>query len=115
VRSILLLLTLALPCAAQAQTTDHRDAVDFSIESADLPELVRAVSRITGRRFILAAPVRTLEATVVSDTPVTASDVYHAFLAILRMNGLTVRRSGRYEVIVPTEQIERRAIPLIID
>jgi type II secretory pathway component GspD/PulD (secretin) len=117
--TFVLILALSLPAAAHAQerrdTVVRSDAIDFSLEDADLRELVFAVSRITGRRFILAVPTRALQATVVSEGPVSASDVYHAFLSILRMNGLTVRRSGRYEVIIATDEIERRPIPLIID
>jgi general secretion pathway protein D len=116
-RSILpLLFALALPATATAQEpAPAADAIDFSLDGADLPELVRAVSRITGRRFILAAPVRSIQATVVGEGPVSVREVYRAFLSILHLNGLTVVRSGRYELIVSTEDIERRPIPLIVD
>lgn len=114
---LVLLFALAVPAAAHAQDRARPAGgapIDFSVEDADLPELVRAVSQITGRRFILAIPARTIRASVIGEEPVTAADVYSAFLSILRMNGLTVVRSGRYEVIVTTEEIERRPIPLVI-
>lgn len=117
-RSILpLLFALTLPAtaAAQERAPARAEAIDFSMDGADLPELVRAVSRITGRRFILAAPVRAIQATVVGEGPVSAREVYRAFLSILHLNGLTVVRSGRYELIVPTDDIERRPLPLIVD
>lgn len=112
-----LLFALALPATATAQgrASAREGAIDFSMDGADLPELVRAVSRITGRRFILAAPVRTIQATVIGEGPVSAREVYRAFLSILHLNGLTVVRSGRYELIVPTDDIERRPISLIVD
>lgn len=114
--TLTLLLALTLPATVQAQERPAGDeAIDFSLDGADLPELVRAVSRITGRRFILASPVRAMQATVIGEGPVSAREVYRAFLSILHLNGLTVVRSGRYELIVSTEDIERRPIPLVID
>ncbi len=77
--------------------------VEFTLEDADLPDLVRLVSRITGKRFILGGKLRSIKASVVSSQPVTAAEAYRAFLSILDLNGMTVIPAGRYLKIVDNQ------------
>jgi len=90
-------------------------AVAFNLEDADLPDLVRVVSRATGRRFILTGGLRSIRASVYSPTDVTAAEVYQAFLSILDLNGMTVVRAGRFEKIVDTREAERQTFDLYVD
>lgn len=85
--------------------------VTFNLEDADLPDLVRLISQITGKRFILPGKVRNIKATVYAPTKVTAAEAYRAFLSILELNGMTVVPSGRYLKIVETSGIENQPIP----
>ncbi len=85
--------------------------VTFNLEDADLPDLVRLVSQITGKRFILPGKARSIKATVYAPTKVTAAEAYNAFLSILDLNGMTVVPSGRYLKIVETSGIENQPIP----
>ena len=71
----------------------------FNLQDVDLPVLVRIISNITGRRFILGAKARSIKATIFSPDEVTAGEAYRAFLAVLAANGMTVVPSGRYWVI----------------
>lgn len=82
--------------------------VEFTLEDADLPDLVRMISRITGKRFILPGKARSVKATVVSTEPVTAAEAYRAFLSILDLNGMTVVPSGRYLKIVEAQNPEKQ-------
>ncbi|HJL16965.1 MAG TPA: type II secretion system secretin GspD [Sandaracinaceae bacterium LLY-WYZ-13_1] len=75
------------------------EPVEMSLEDGDLMDLVRMMTRITGRRFIVTGNVREVRATVASSAPVTAGEAWRAFLAILHQNGLTVVRRGRHWVI----------------
>jgi general secretion pathway protein D len=74
--------------------------VAFSLEDANLSELVRVISQLTGRRFIFGGKVRDIKATVYSPQKVTVAEAYRAFLAILETNGLTVVPHGRFLKIV---------------
>lgn len=85
--------------------------VTFNLEDADLPDLVRLISQITGKRFILPGKVRSIKASVYAPTKVTAAEAYNAFLSILELNGMTVVPSGRYLKIVETSGIENQPIP----
>jgi general secretion pathway protein D len=76
------------------------DRVAFSLEDADLPELVRVIGQLTGKRFIFGGKVRNIKATVFSPTKVTVAEAYQAFLSILEANGLTVVPHGRFYKIV---------------
>jgi general secretion pathway protein D len=86
--------------------------VTFNLEDADLPELVRLMSQITGRSFILPSKARSIKATVYAPTKVTAAEAYQAFMSILELNGMALVPSGRYYKIVESGRVEGRAVPL---
>jgi general secretion pathway protein D len=76
------------------------ELVSFSLEDADLPELVRVIGELTGKRFIFGGKVRNIKATVFSPQKVTVAEAYQAFLSILEANGMTVVPHGRFYKIV---------------
>ena len=87
--------------------------VQFSLEDGDLMDLVRMMTRITGRRFILTGTQRSLRATIASTEPVTAAEAWHAFLAILHQNGMTAIRRGRHWVIADSDGIGRQPTAIL--
>ena len=92
-----------------------RARVTFNLEDAELPDLVRLISNMTGRRFILPTKLRAIKATVFAPTKVTVAEAYQAFLSVLEVNGLTVVPSGRYLKIVEANKVEQKTIPLYED
>ena len=78
------------------------DRVSFSLEDADLPDLVRVIGELTGKRFIFGGKVHNIKATVFSPQKVTVAEAYQAFLSILDANGLTVVPHGRFYKIIDT-------------
>jgi general secretion pathway protein D len=86
--------------------------VAFSLEDADLPELVKVIGQITGRRFIFGGKVRQIKATVYCPEKVTVAEAYQAFLSILETNGLTVVPHGRFLKIVETPGIAAQTTPV---
>lgn len=110
--------TLALeldPTGVDYRPSNPAALVTFNLEDADLPELLRMMSQITGRGFIVSNKVRSIKATVYAPTKITIADAYEAFLSILELNGMTVVAEGAYLKVVESTHIERRAIPLLID
>jgi general secretion pathway protein D len=85
--------------------------VTFSMEDADLSELVRTIAQITGKRFIFGGKVRTIKASVYSPEKVTVAEAYQAFLSILETNGLTVVPHGRFLKIVEVAGIASQVTP----
>jgi len=102
----------AFEAGIQYQPTAPNTLVTFNLEDADLPELVRLMSQITGRSFILPSKSRSIKATVYAPTKVTAAEAYQAFLSILELNGMAIVPSGRYLKIVESGRVEGRAVPL---
>ncbi|MGB5351649.1 MAG: type II secretion system secretin GspD [Polyangiales bacterium] len=92
-----------------------RTRVTFNLEDAELPDLVRLISNMTGRRFILPTKLRAIKATVFAPTKVTVSEAYQAFLSVLEVNGFTIVPAGRYLKIVEAQQIERQTVPMYED
>ena len=92
-----------------------RTRVTFNLEEAELPDLVRLISNMTGRRFILPTKSRAIKATVFAPTKVTVAEAYQAFLSVLEVNGLTVVPSGRYLKIVEAKEPQRFTIPIYED
>jgi len=86
--------------------------VAFSLEDANLSELVRVISQLTGKRFIFGGKVRDIKATVYSPEKVTVAEAYRAFLSILETNGLTVVPHGRFLKIVETPGINTAVTPV---
>src|SRR5262249_20872732 len=88
--------------------------VNFNLDDADLPELVKAISQITGKKFIYGGKLRQIKATVYSpsDAKISAEEAYQAFLSILLTNGMTVTPHGRFLKIVETPGIVTDTTPL---
>jgi general secretion pathway protein D len=86
--------------------------VTFSMEDADLSELVRTIAQITGKRFIFGGKVRTIKASVYSPEKVTVAEAYQAFLSILETNGLTVVPHGRFLKIVEVAGVASEVTPI---
>jgi general secretion pathway protein D len=84
----------------------------FALEDADLAELVRTVSNLTGKRFIFGGKVKNIKATVYSPQKVSVPEIYQAFLSILETNGLTVVPHGRFLKIVDTQGVATSGTPI---
>ena len=86
--------------------------VSFSLEDADLPELVKAISNVTGKRFIYGSKLKSIKATVYSPEKVSAAEAYAAFLSILDANGLTVIPQGQFLKIVESQNAAQLTTPV---
>jgi len=96
--------------AAPSVRRDPNGKVTFTLQDADITELVRVVGEITGRHFIVASgKAKGIKATVYSPDKVTVAAAYRAFLAILQANGLTVMPEGPFDAIVDSQDISRQA------
>jgi general secretion pathway protein D len=86
--------------------------VQFSLEDADLPELIKVMGQLTGKRFIFGGKVRSIKATIYSPQKVTVAEAYQAFLSILETNGLTVIPHGKFLKIIETPGVVTQATPI---
>ncbi|MDB4977506.1 MAG: ral secretion pathway protein [Myxococcaceae bacterium] len=95
--------------------TNPATRITFNLEDAELTDLVRLISSITGKAFIIPNKARQIKATVFAPEKVTAAEAYRAFLSILELNGMAIVPSGRYLKIVESQGVEAKTIPLLIN
>ena len=82
-RFLAVLLSLSLAFPVQAQKPDA-DTVTLNFVNADIEGVVKAVSEITGKNFVLDPRVKgTIN--IVSAKPMSRALVYEVFLSALRL------------------------------
>jgi general secretion pathway protein D len=86
--------------------------VAFSLDDADLAELVRVISQMTGKRFIFGGKVKNIKVSVYSPQKVTVAEAYQAFLSILETNKMTVVPHGRFLKIIDSDAIATSGTPI---
>ncbi|MEI2414712.1 type II secretion system secretin GspD [Orrella sp. JC864] len=84
--------------AGQADAGGERVSLNFV--DADLPAVVRALARFTGRNFIVDPRVKG-QLTLVSEAPVNAATAYQMLVGALRMQGFAIVESGGISRVVP--------------
>jgi general secretion pathway protein D len=100
------------PSADAAFEHDPRkpdELVTLSLENATLPDLVRTMSEMTGKRFVVSTTPKAFQATVVAPQRVTVAEAYQAFLSILAANHLTVIPRGRFLKIIDSQDAVHEA------
>jgi general secretion pathway protein D len=95
--------SLALDAAIDRVPRRSDELVTLSIENADLQDLVRTMSEMTGKRFLVSVVPKSFQATLVAPQRVTVAEAYQAFLSVLAANHLTVVPRGRFLKIVDTQ------------
>jgi len=93
-----------LCCAAllfsSASMGAQEEKVSLNFVSADIDEVVKAVSHVTGRNFLIDPRVKgTIN--IVSSTPVPASLAYDILLSALRLQGFASVESGGITKVMP--------------
>ena len=97
----LLLVVLMAPLQAQAQAqAPEPDTVTLNFVNADIEGVVKAVSEITGKNFVLDPRVKgTIN--IVSARPVPRALVYDVFLSALRLQGYAAVEDRGVVKIIP--------------
>ncbi len=67
----------------------------FDYPNADIADVVKAISELTGRNFIIDPNIRG-KITILAPTQITKAEAYKAFLSALAMNGYTVVPYGKF-------------------
>ncbi len=85
---VLLLWMASVPLFAQVPAAENSDQVTLNFVDADIEAVVRTVSEITGRNFIIDPKVKGT-VNIISTRPVARDLVYPTLLSALRMQGIT--------------------------
>jgi general secretion pathway protein D len=96
ISAVLLLSLLLSPWAISAQ----EENVSLNFVNADIEEVIKAVSHITGRNFVVDPRVKgTIN--IISSTPVAAPLAYDILLSTLRMQGFAAVEAGGVTKVLP--------------
>ncbi|MGH8274057.1 MAG: type II secretion system secretin GspD [Gammaproteobacteria bacterium] len=109
---IVLLLLVSLPTVAKPAketVTTQGSEITLNLKDADIRDVARLVSSITGKNFIVD-PRANGHVTVISAKPIPADALFSVFLSVLEVHGLTAQPAGHNTwKIVPA--IEGRQMP----
>lgn len=103
--------TNALSQQQQKPLTDESGMVSLDFVDADIRDVIKAMSEITGKNFLIDKSVQG-KITIISPTKVNAKEAYEIFLSILDVNGFTVVQSGKIYKVITKE--DARKSPLSI-
>lgn len=80
-----------------------QDRVTLNFQNADIESVVKMMSQITGRNFLLDPRVKG-NVTIISSTPIPRDQAYQVFLAALRVQGFAaVQGSGATRILPETD------------
>jgi general secretion pathway protein D len=68
---------------------------DFNFPDADILDIAKTLGKLTGKNFILDKDVKG-KITIISNSPITVTDAWKAFLTSLDINGFALIPSGKY-------------------
>ena len=105
----------APPAAAEAAPPED-DApmgnVTMNFQDVELPTLVKFISEITGRNFIVDERVKG-KITIISPSQVTVDEAYLVFQSVLQVKGFTTVPSGPVIKIVPSKDAKASTLDTI--
>src|SRR5690606_38858363 len=95
---------------AQITNENYPDLIEsFDYPNADIADVVRAISKLTGKRFIVEPSVRG-NITIIAPTQITVAEAWEAFLSALAINGFTIVPAGKFLKIRNARDAQRDAI-----
>ena len=91
-----------------------KDRFTFDFEG-DIKQLVDIISKRTCKNFIITNKVRSQKFEIIAPTPVSANDIWRAFLSSLEANDLSIIQVGRYHKIIQATDGTRSPVPMYSD
>lgn len=86
----------------------------FDFSKAEIVDIVKAISDMTRRNFIIPEKLKSERLTILSPTPVTAAEAYQVFLTALEVNGITIVRKGKFYKLVESDDAVKQPIPTCV-
>ncbi|MFQ5458715.1 MAG: hypothetical protein ACE5FC_09755, partial [Myxococcota bacterium] len=94
------------PGKSTAKITVSNNKVNLDFADADIQDVVKQISEITGRNFILDERVRG-KITIISPSPVTIDEAYRVFESVLQVKGFTTIQVGDFIKIIPLREAKQ--------
>ncbi len=87
----------------------------FDYPDAEIIDVARAVSRLTGKNFIYNPQDIKGRISITSETPITVADAWNAFLAALNMKGFSLVPTGKHYRIERVANAHEKQVPVYAD
>jgi general secretion pathway protein D len=97
--------------AADAQGNTRLITMDF--QDVDLAVLVKFISELTGKNFIVDEKVRG-KVTIISPGKISVDEAYLVFQSVLQVKGFTTVPAGAVIKIVPSKEAKSSTIPTVM-
>lgn len=112
--ALCLSLLLGLPAAAQTQSGagNSGEEVTLNFVNADIESVVKAISQVSGRNFIMDPRVKG-NINIVSGKPIPRPMAYQVLVSALRLQGYAVVEGGSATKILPEAEARTQAGPLV--
>jgi len=95
--------------AQPAKKEAAKKYVTIDFDNVDIGVLVKFVSELTGKNFIIDDKVKG-KVTIISPKKIPLEDVYKVFLSVLEVNGFTVVPSGDMVKIIPSALAREKSV-----
>lgn len=113
------------PAPTRTAQAEEQDSIDlekrarsgqfsFEFSKAEIMDVVKAISNLTRRNFIIPEKIKSQRITILSPTKISAREAWSVFLAALEVNGITVVRSGKFYKLVEAKDAQKSPIPLCL-
>lgn len=110
-----IVLLLAMPLSAAAQTTASKDAnssnqfVSIDFNDVDLHVFIKFISELTEKNFVVDQRVKG-KVTIISPARISISEAYKVFESVLEVHGYTAIKSGEVTKIVPAPDARSKSV-----
>jgi general secretion pathway protein D len=95
--------------ARSAKKEPDKKYVTIDFDNVDIGVLVKFVSELTGKNFIIDDKVKG-KVTIISPKKIPLEDVYKVFLSVLEVNGFTVVPAGNMVKIIPAVLAREKSV-----
>ena len=93
----------------QKTKEESKRYVTIDFDNVDISVLVKFVSELTGKNFIIDDKVKG-KVTIISPKKIPLEDVYKVFLSVLEVNGFTVVPAGNMTKIIPATLAREKSL-----
>ena len=117
---VLLSVTVVLsvgthPSGAQVEQQEAGETlITMDFQDVELPVLVKFISELTGKNFILDEKVKGKKVTVISPTKISKEEAYRVFQSILDIKGLTTVPAGKVIKILPAKEATAQNLRTVV-
>jgi len=101
------------PATTQTPPMNTKNGVTMDFQQADIHQLIRYISEVTGRNFITNPAVKG-KVTVYSPVRISPEEAFDTFVSILRVHGYAVQKTGKAYTILPFKDGMRQTGDVLI-